>query len=100
MSTIIVRTPRIPFTGAEGQLGRTAQGIFAAADAHRHGAENETENNAGEATEQLGERHRPFGQEPDDIRLPRPINRRVDRRSQLQHSGPRILFVRGFCTFF
>lgn len=71
------RRPLRPLTrfvlraGIKNQLGRIAQGVFAATHGHRHRAKSEKENHAGKATEQLGERHRPVGEKLVDIRVPR-----------------------------
>lgn len=59
--------------GTENELGGIAQGVLAVADAHRHGAENEKENHVGKTADQLGERHRPAGEEPVHIRVSRRV---------------------------
>jgi len=64
---------RVILSGTEDKLGWTSQGIFTVANAHRHGTENEKENHVGEATEQLGERHRPVREEPLHLCMPRCI---------------------------
>jgi len=65
---------RVFHSGTEDKLGWTSQGIFTVANAHRHGTKNEKENHVGEATEQLGERHRPVREEPLHLCVPRCID--------------------------
>lgn len=65
-------------------MGRIAQGIFTASHGHRHRAKGEKENHVGKATEQLGERHRPVGEKPVDIRVPRLVGLTLrDGRTEL-----------------